>query len=112
MAKEQNHKERPLVSMTREEREEMWDDVFVKEEGIILAFDSDLNTGKIKSIADGQIYSIDGRELLRTKIELRAGDKVFFRKLSRPIAQITVLIKWSSIGGLPSVKVRAEQERF
>jgi len=78
MAKEENQKERPLVSMTREEREEMWDEVFVKEEGIILTFDCDMNTGKIKSIADGQIYAIDGRELLRTKIELRAGDKVFF----------------------------------
>lgn len=78
MAKEKNQKERPLVSMTREEREEMWDEVFVKEEGIILTFDGNLNTGKIESVADGQIYAIDGRELLRTKIELRAGDKVFF----------------------------------
>jgi hypothetical protein len=37
-----------------------------------------LKTGKIKSIADGQVYAIDGRELLRTKIALRSGDKVLF----------------------------------
>src|ERR1700690_259804 len=78
MAKEKNQKERRLVSMPREEREEMWDEVFVKEEGIILTFDGNLNTGKIKSIADGQIYAIDGGELIKAKIELRAGDKVFF----------------------------------
>jgi hypothetical protein len=78
MAKEKDIKELPLVSLIGEEREEAWDDIFVKEEGIILDFDSDLNTGKLKSIADDQVYAIDGRELLRTKIELRPGDKVLF----------------------------------
>ena len=78
MAKEEDKKDPPLVSLTREEREEVWDDIFLKEEGIILEFDSDLNVGKIRSIADGQVYAIDGRELLRTKIELRPGDKVLF----------------------------------
>jgi hypothetical protein len=78
MAKEKDKKDPPLVSLTQEEREEVWDDIFVKEECIILEFDNDLNVGKIKSIADGQVYAIDGRELLRTKIELRLGDKVLF----------------------------------
>ena len=78
MAKEEDKKDPPLVSLTQEEREEVWDDIFVKEEGIILEFDSDLNVGRIRSIADGQVYAIDGRELLKTKIELRLGDKVLF----------------------------------
>ncbi len=29
-------KDKPLVSMSKEEREEVWDDAFVKEEGMIL----------------------------------------------------------------------------
>ncbi|HTZ18062.1 MAG TPA: hypothetical protein VMB78_06435, partial [Dissulfurispiraceae bacterium] len=62
MAKEEDKKDPPLVSLTQEEREEVWDDIFLKEEGIILEFDSDLNVGKIRSIADGQVYAIDGRE--------------------------------------------------
>ncbi len=84
MAKEKDKKEPPLVNLTAEEREEVWDDTFVKEEGIILEFDSDLNIGKIRSIADGQVYEIDGRELVRTKIELRTGDKVLFAPVEDP----------------------------
>ncbi len=68
MANGRNQNERPLVSMTGEEREETWDEVFVKEEGIILEFDCDSNTGKIKSIADRQVYDIDGRELLGSRL--------------------------------------------
>lgn len=64
--------------MKGEEREEVWDEAYAKEEGIILEFDSDSNTGKIKSFLDDSIYTIDSRELLRTKIELRPGDKVLF----------------------------------
>lgn len=78
MAKGKNQKERPLVSMTGEEREETWDEVFVKEEGMILEFDLESCTGKIKSSADGEIYKIDSRELIRTRIEWRSGDKVLF----------------------------------
>ena len=84
MAKEKGKKETPLVNLTAEEREEVWDDTFLKEEGIILHFDGDLNTGKVKSITDGQVYAIDGRELLRTKIELRPGDKVLFAPIEDP----------------------------
>jgi hypothetical protein len=78
MAKEKDKENRPIVSMKGEEREEVWDEAYAKEEGIILEFDSDSNTGKIKSLLDGSIYTIDSRELLRTKIELRPGDKVLF----------------------------------
>jgi hypothetical protein len=70
MAKEKAQKERSLVSMTGEEREETWDEVFVKEEGIIIDFDGDLNIGKIKSVTDGQVYDIDGRECARTVLYL------------------------------------------
>ncbi len=71
-------KELPLVSMNAEEREEVWDDVYVKEEGVVLEFDPNSNTGKVKSLSDDSVYKIDGRELLRTRIELRPGDKVLF----------------------------------
>lgn len=64
--------------MTPEEREHMWDDAYVKEEGIVLAFDTESITGQIKSLLDDSTYSIDSRELIRTKIELRSGDKVLF----------------------------------
>lgn len=84
MAKEKDKEDRPIVSMKGEEREEVWDEAYAKEEGIILEFDSESNTGKIKSLLDDSIYSIDSRELLRTKIELRAGDKVFFAPFEDP----------------------------
>jgi len=71
-------KELPLVSMNAEEREEVWDDLYLKEEGVVLEFDPTSNTGKVKSLSDDGIYKIDSRELLRTKIELRPGDKVLF----------------------------------
>ncbi|MEW6118160.1 MAG: hypothetical protein AB1553_14870 [Nitrospirota bacterium] len=78
MRKKKVKKELPIASLPREEREEHWDDLYVKEEGIILEFDPETNTGKIKSLSDNSIYSIDDRELLRTRIELRSGDKVLF----------------------------------
>jgi hypothetical protein len=64
--------------MNREEREETWDELYIKEDGVVLELDPDSNTGKVKSISDDAIYEIDGRELLRTRIELRSGDKVLF----------------------------------
>ena len=84
MASKKNEKDRPIVSMTREEREEVWDDVYLKEEGIVIDFDRDANTGKIKSLSDSSIYNIDSRELIRTKIELRSGDKVLFAPVEDP----------------------------
>ena len=33
-----DQKDKPIVSMTKEEREEVWDDTYVKEEGIIIEF--------------------------------------------------------------------------
>ncbi len=37
----------------------MWDDVYVKEEGIVLEFDSESNVGKIKSLHDSSVYNIE-----------------------------------------------------
>ena len=42
------------------------------------------NTGKVRSLADGDIYKIDERELVRTKIELHTGDKVLFAPFEDP----------------------------
>ncbi len=58
-----DRKDKPLTSMSKEEREEVWDDVFVKEEGIIIDFDINTNTGKVRSVKDGAAYMIDSREL-------------------------------------------------
>ena len=70
--------------MNKEEREEVWDDAYVKEEGIVLEFDSESNTGKIRSLRDNDIYNIDSRELVRTRIELQSGDKVLFVPIEEP----------------------------
>jgi hypothetical protein len=87
MAKKKRNKEeenRPVISEDREGREALWDDLYEKEEGLILEFDSALNKGKVKSLRDGSIYNIDDRELIRTKIELRPGDKVLFAPFEDP----------------------------
>jgi len=47
MGKKKDKKEPLIASLPREEQEEHWDDLYVKEEGIILEFDPDANTGKI-----------------------------------------------------------------
>jgi hypothetical protein len=70
--------DKPLTSMSKEEREEFWDDAYLKETGIIMEFNLDTHTGKVRSLEDGAEYKIDGRELVRTKIELHAGDKILF----------------------------------
>jgi hypothetical protein len=77
-------KDKPLVSMSKEERENEWDDVYVKEEGTIIEFDPRTKTGKVRSLRDGGVYSIDNRELVRTKIELRQGNKVQFAPIEDP----------------------------
>ena len=79
-----DQKDKPIVSMTKEEREEVWNDAYVKEEGIIIEFDPITNAGKVRSLADGDIYKIDERELVRTKIELHSGDKVLFAPFEDP----------------------------
>ena len=79
-----DQKDKPIVSMTKEEREEVWNDAYVKEEGIIIEFDPITNAGKVRSLADGDIYKIDERELVRTKIELHNGDKVLFAPFEDP----------------------------
>ncbi|MFZ5997444.1 MAG: hypothetical protein ACOYW7_08155 [Nitrospirota bacterium] len=84
MGKKKDKKEPPIASLPREEREGHWDDLYVKEEGIILEFDPETNTGKVRSLSDNSIYRIDGRELLRTRIELRPGDKVLFAPIEDP----------------------------
>jgi len=84
MANKEDRKHIPIVSMDQEEREEVWDDLYQKEEGIIIEFDPDSNTGKIRSLTDNYVYCIDARELIRTKIELRSGDKVLFAPIESP----------------------------
>jgi len=42
--------------MSENEREEAWDNLFIKEEGIIIEFNQETKTGKIKSLKDGNIY--------------------------------------------------------
>ena len=84
MDKKKNKKEPPIVSFDKEEVEEHWDDIYLKEEGIVIEFDFDTKTGKIQSISDRSIYAIDSRELVRTKIELGPGDKVLFAPLEDP----------------------------
>ncbi len=84
MGKKKDKKEPPIVSLNKEEREELWDNLYLKEEGIILEFCLDTNTGRLKSLSDNSIYNIDSRELLRTRIELRPGDKVLFAPIEDP----------------------------
>ena len=79
-----DQKDKPIVSMSKEEREEVWDEVYAKEEGIIIEFEPITNTGKVRSLADGDIYKIDDRELVRTQIELHSGDKVLFAPFEDP----------------------------
>lgn len=79
-----DQKDKPIVSMSKEEREEVWDEVYAKEEGVIVEFNTKSQTGKIRSFADGNIYKIDDRELVRTKIELHSGDKVLFSPFEDP----------------------------
>ena len=78
------NKDIPLISMSEDEREEAWDNLFIKEEGIIIEFNQETKTGKIKSLKDGNIYSINSRELIKTKIELRSGDKILFAPMEDP----------------------------
>jgi len=78
------NKDIPLISMSEDEREEAWDNLFIKEEGIIIEFNQETKTGKIKSLKDGNIYNIDSRESIKAKIELRSGDKVLFAPMEDP----------------------------
>jgi len=50
----------------------------------VLEFDFDSKTGRIKSLKDDNIYNIDSRKLVRTKIEFRPGDKVLFAPFEDP----------------------------
>jgi hypothetical protein len=84
MAKKKDRKNLPIIDMSKEEREEVRDDLFIKEEGIILEFNPDLKKGKIKSLDDGGIYDMGSRELLRTNIELSPRDKVLFAPFEDP----------------------------
>ena len=78
------NKDIPLISMSEDEREEAWDNLFIKEEGSIIEFNQETKTGKIKSLKDGNIYNIDSRESIKAKIELRSGDKVLFAPMEDP----------------------------
>ncbi|MDA8213808.1 MAG: hypothetical protein M0Z64_00870 [Nitrospiraceae bacterium] len=35
MAKDKNKKDQPIASFNKEEREDIWDDIYLKEEGIL-----------------------------------------------------------------------------
>jgi len=70
--------------MSQEEKEAVWDDAYAKEEGIILEFNLEKHSGKVRSLLDGEEYKIDDRELVRTKIELHAGDKILFAPIEDP----------------------------
>ena len=74
----------PIISMSENEREEAWDNLFIKEEGSIIEFNQETKTGKIKSLKDGNIYNIDSRESIKAKIELRSCDKVLFAPMEDP----------------------------
>jgi len=84
MDEKKDKKEPPIVSFNKEEAEEHWDDIYLKEEGVVIEFDFNTKTGKIQSVSDHSIYIIDSRELVRTKIELGPGDKVLFAPLEDP----------------------------
>lgn len=70
--------------MSSGERENFWDNIYEKEEGIVLEFDMDSKSGTLKSISDGSIYMIDGRETVNTKSALWPGDKVLFAPFDDP----------------------------
>ena len=74
----------PIVGLSAEDRDIFWDEMFVKEEGVILEFDFGTKRGKIRSLADEQVYMIDDRALAQTKAELHAGDKVLFAPFEEP----------------------------
>ncbi len=82
-----SQKDKPITSMSEDEREEVWDEVYAKEEGIIMEFNMDDRTGRIRSLLNGEEYRIDSRELVRTKIELQAGDKVLFAPIEDPAGE-------------------------
>jgi hypothetical protein len=77
-------RDEPIRAMSNEERESVWDDAYVKEEGIVLEFNLETHSGKVRSLLDGGEYKIDSRELVRTKIELHAGDKILFVPIEDP----------------------------
>jgi hypothetical protein len=84
MDEKKDKKEPPIVSFNKEEAEEHWDDIYLKEKGVVIEYDFDTKTGKIQSVSDHSIYTIDFRELVRTKIELNPGDKVLFAPFEDP----------------------------
>ena len=84
MPSKEENKDCPITSLGSEEREELWDDLYLKEEGVIVEFDPKSHTGKVKSVRDDSLYLIDGRELVKTRIELRPGDKVLFAPIEDP----------------------------
>ncbi len=76
--------DKPLAAFSNEEREKVWDEAYAKEEGVILEIDPHAGTGKVRSLSDGSVYAIDGREQVRTERKLRQGDKVLFAPLGDP----------------------------
>ncbi|MDA8240609.1 MAG: hypothetical protein M0Z67_09610 [Nitrospiraceae bacterium] len=55
MASKKEKKDRPIVSLGSEESEEIWDDLYLKEEGVIVEFDPNSRTGKVRSLHDDGI---------------------------------------------------------
>lgn len=79
-----NGKDTPLVEMSKEEREKIWDELFVKEEGVVLEFDHASKVGRIRSLHDDCIYKIDSREPVKQELRLKPGDKVLFAPIEDP----------------------------
>jgi len=71
-------KEKPIVSMSKVERKKMWDELLIKEDGIIIEYNPAVMTGKVRSVKDDHIYQIYSSGLLKMKIELHIGEKVLF----------------------------------
>ena len=84
MTKKKVKKELPIIALNERQSEEVWNDLFIKEEGIVLEFDSESKSGRIRSIEDGSVYIIAGNALPKKKINLRRGDKVLFAPFEDP----------------------------
>ena len=76
--------DQPIVGLSEEDQNFFWDEMYLKEEGVILEFDFNTKKGKIRSLADGAIYAIDDRALAQTRVELQTGDKVLFAPFEDP----------------------------
>ncbi|MDH4163600.1 MAG: hypothetical protein OEW15_13060 [Nitrospirota bacterium] len=76
--------DQPIAGLSQEGQDIFWDEMLAKEEGMILEFNFDTKKGKVRSLADGQVYVIDDRALAQTSIELQTGDRVLIAPFEDP----------------------------